>query len=326
MTTHWWGYDKHEKVYKTNEFLIRMLVDIVSKGGNLLLNIGPKPDGTIQKEFVDRLVAIGKWMDEYSEAIYGTTASPFNLLPFYGRVTTKGDKLYVHVFEWPGDRTARLPNLANTVRAAYMLGPDDLPIPFGREGADWAFELPKKAPDRAASVFVVELDGPPQVTPVVIGPGSEGAIGLPALYGSLEAPHGQRIRYESRDGIVHAGNWTRPPDGIEWQFQAPKAGVYPVLLDHAVEADQGGSEVQVILNGKVAACMAPNGVPFSSGDADLVGGATHVFKTAVTGGEFKRKNVGNVKLRKGVNELKLVVSAVKREKSLDLRGVSLKPV
>ncbi|MCD6359375.1 MAG: alpha-L-fucosidase, partial [Armatimonadetes bacterium] len=66
MTSHWWGYDRYEKIYKTPEFLIRMLVDIVSKGGNLLLNIGPKPDGTIQKEFVDRLEAIGKWMDKYS--------------------------------------------------------------------------------------------------------------------------------------------------------------------------------------------------------------------------------------------------------------------
>ena len=111
MTSHWWGYDQEETVYKSPEFLIRMLVDIVSKGGNLLLNIGPKPDGTIQEEFVERLEAIGRWMDKYSEAIYGTTASPFNLLPFYGRVTTKGERLYVHVFEWPAEGVIRLPGL-----------------------------------------------------------------------------------------------------------------------------------------------------------------------------------------------------------------------
>lgn len=326
MTGHWWGYDKYEAQYKSVEYLIRMLVDIVSKGGNLLLNIGPKPDGTIQKEFVDRLLAIGKWMDKYSEAIYGTTASPFNLLSFYGRVTTKGDKLYVHVFEWPGDLTLRLPNLHNVVKKAYLLEQGEPALEAVQEGMDWLIKLPKKAPDKIASVLVLELDGAPQVDPLIIRPDAKGMVTLPALYGQLEGPHGQRIRYESQDGIVHAGNWIRPPDSIEWEFEVPKAGVYQVILNQAVEAGQGGSEVQVVLNGKLAAKMAPNGVPFSSGDADLVGGATHVFKTTSTGGQFKNKNVGTVKLKKGPNKLKLMVSSVKKEKSLDLRGVTLKPV
>ncbi len=326
MTSHWWGYDRHERAYKSSEFLIRMLVDIVSKGGNLLLNIGPKPDGTIQKEFVDRLEAIGRWMDKYSEAIYDTTASPFNLLPFYGRVTTKGNRLYVHVFEWPGDRQVRLPKLANQVKRAYLLEKGKAGLETERDGEDWVVKLPARPTDKAASVFVVELDGPPRVEPLKIGPDAKGTINLPALYGLLEGPHGQRIRYESRDGVIHAGNWIRPPDSIEWEFQAPKAGVYQVILDHAVEVGQGGSEVQLVLNGKVAPRVAPNGVPFSTGDGELVGGATHVFRTTSTGGAFRRRNIGNVKLRKGPNKLKLVVSKVRKEKSLDLRGVTLKPV
>jgi len=349
MTGHWWGYDKFEKQYKTSEYLIRMLVDIVSKGGNLLLNIGPKPDGTIQKEFVDRLLDIGKWMDKYGEAIYGTTASPFNLLPFYGRVTTKGSKLYVHVFEWPADQTVRLPNLANKVKKAYLLGPvtlsaakglgpssrpkagapqDDkverLALQAARDGADWLIKLPKKAPDKVASVLVVELDGAPQVAPVVIGPDAKGAVSLPALYGSLEGPHGQRIRYESQDGIIHAGNWFRPPDSIEWEFQVPKAGIYNVVLEAAVE--KGGSEVELFVNGKTAARMAPNGVPFSSGDGDIVGAAAQIIKTTGTGGAFKGKTVGSIKLKKGANKIKFVLKSVKQDKAMDLRGVTLRPV
>lgn len=326
MTGHWWGYDKHEKQFKTSEYLIRMLVDIVSKGGNLLLNIGPKPDGTIQKEFVARLRDIGKWMDKYSEAIYGTTPSPFNLLPFYGRVTTKGDKLYVHVFDWPGDLTVRLPNLQNEVKRAYLLEPGKPALASERDGADWLVKLPKKAPNKVASVLVVELEGAPQVQPLAIKADARGHIALPALYGFLEGPHGQRIRYESRDGIIHAGNWLRPPDSIEWEFEAPKAGLYQVILDNAVEAGQGGSEVQMFVNGKIAARMAPNGVPFSSGDGDIVGEAAQVFKTTATGGEFKSKNVGSIKLKKGTNKLKLVLKSVKKDKALDLRGITLKPV
>lgn len=326
MTGHWWGYDKNEKLFKTSEYLIRMLVDIVSKGGNLLLNIGPKPDGTIQKEFVDRLLAIGKWMDKYSEAIYGTTASPFNLLPFYGRVTTKGDKLYVHVFEWPGDLTLRLPNLSNQVKKAYLLEKGKPALEFARDGADCLVKLPAKAPDKNASVLVVQLDGAPQVEPVVIKADAKGNIALPALYGFLEGPHGQRIRYESQDGIIHAGNWIRPPDSIEWEFETAKAGLYQVILDNAVEAGKGGSEIQMFVNGKIAARMAPNGVPFSSGDGDIVGAAAQIFKTTATAGQFKAKNVGSIKLKKGTNKLKLVLKSVKKEKAMDLRGVTLKPV
>lgn len=324
MTGHWWGYDKYETEYKTSEYLIRMLVDIVSKGGNLLLNIGPKPDGTIQKEFVDRLQAIGRWMDKYSEAIYGTTASPFNLLPFYGRVTTKGDKLYVHVFEWPAERIARLPNLANKVKKAYLLEKGKPALEAVQDGADWLIKLPKTAPDKVASVFVVELDGPPQVEPVVIGPDAKGNASLPALYGNIEGPHGQRIRYESQDGIIHAGNWIRPPDSIEWEFVVPKAGVYNVVMDAAVAT--GGSELELFVNGKMSARMAPNGVPFSSGDGDIVGAAAQIIKAAGTGGAFKSKTVGSIKLKKGANKIKFVLKSVKKGKAMDLRAVTLKPV
>ncbi len=326
MTSHWWGYDRHETVYKSSEFLIRTLVDIVSKGGNLLLNVGPRPDGTIQKEFRDRLLAIGRWMDRYSEAIYGTTASPFNLLPFYGRVTTKGNRLYVHVFEWPGDGIVRLPNLKNRVLEAWLLGRAKKALPLAREGSDWAVKLPAKAPDKAASVLAVELDGPPRVDPVVIRPDDRGAIRLPALYGSLEGPHGQRIRYECRDGIIHAGNWFRSPDSIEWSFRVPGPGVYRVTIDHAVDAGQGGACYQVFVNGKVAARLAPSGLPFTSGDGDIVGAASMEFRTRSTGGRFRRRVLGDIRLRRGENRLKLVVGKVARAKGMDLREVTLRPV
>jgi alpha-L-fucosidase len=327
MTSHWWGYDKHEKVFKTNEFLIRMLVDIVSKGGNLLLNIGPKPDGTIQKEFVSRLEAIGKWMDKYSEAIYDTTASPFNLLPFYGRVTTKGDKLYVHVFEWPGDLQARLPGLANEVKAAYLLQEDKPAVPFTRDGKDWVFGLPKKAPDKAASVFVVELDGPPQVTPVVLKPDAKGTLELPVLYGLLDGPHGMRIRYEAQDGVIHAGNWINPRDSVEWNFRVSKPGDYQVWLEYAVDDGQGGSEVEFIVNGKEVPLLAPNGLVFGSGNMQVGDESKRqVCKTSATGGEFKRKKAVLVRLKRGDNTLKVMVPKIKKERAMNLRGLVLKAV
>jgi len=328
MTSHWWGYDKYEKDYKSSQFLIRTLVDIVSKGGNLLLNIGPKPDGTIQKEFVDRLHAIGRWMDKYSEAIYGTSASPFNLLPFYGRVTTKGNKLYVHVFEWPADLQIRLPKLVNQVRRSCLLEKDKPVLSCERSGEDWIIQLPRKAPDENASVLVVELDGPPQVEPSVIRPDARGVIDLPVIYGLLDGPHGMRIRYESRAGIIHAGNWVNPKDSIEWTFEVPRAGDYQVWLDYAVEAGQGGSEVEFIVNGKEIPLIAPNGLVFGvgAGTETIAAAKKQVCKTSSTGGQFKQKKAVLIRLTKGTNRLKVMVPRIKKVKGMDLRGVILKPV
>lgn len=324
MTSHWWGYDKDETVYKTSEYLIRMLVDIVSKGGNLLLNVGPKPDGTIQREFVQRLEAIGKWMDKYSEAIYGTTASPFNLLPFYGRVTTKGERLYVHVFEWPGDLKLRLPGLNNKVKRVSVVQKGRPKLAFERDGDDVVITLPKKAPDKVASVIAVDLEGAPEVEPMILGANDEGLIDLPALYGLLDGPHGMRIRYEAEDGVIHAGNWINPADSVEWTFEAPKRGDYQISLEYAVEKGQGGSEVEIIVNGKDVPRIAPNGMVFSSTTGSTAAsGERQVCKTASTGGDFKRKKAALVRLKKGTNVIKVIVPSIKREKAMNLRGITL---
>ncbi len=326
MTSHWWGYDREETVYKSPEFLIRMLVDIVSKGGNLLLNVGPRPDGTIQREFVQRLEAIGAWMDRYSEAIYGTTASPFNLLPFYGRVTTRGERLYVHVFEWPADGVIRLPGLRNQIRRVSVVEKGRPRLAFERDGDDWVITLPEKAPDPIASVFAVDLDGAPEVEPMVLGPGEDGCIDLPVLYGFLDGPHGMRIRYEADGGVIHAGNWINPKDSVEWTVEVPKRGDYQVWLEYRVEPGQGGSEVEFIINGREAPRIMPNGMIASTGGGAVEGGQRQVVKTASTQGAFRRKQAAVVRLKKGANTIKVMVPTIRRQKAMDLRGIELVPV
>ncbi|MGD9495994.1 MAG: alpha-L-fucosidase [Armatimonadota bacterium] len=326
MTSHWWGYDKEETVYKSPEYLIRMLVDIVSKGGNLLLNVGPKPDGTIQKEFVERLEAIGAWMDKYSEAIYGTTASPFNLLPFYGRVTTKGERLYVHVFEWPAEGVIRLPGLRNQIKRACVVEKGRPRLTCERDGDDWVIALPETAPDPVASVFAVDLNGAPEVEPMVLGPDAEGRVKLPVLYGFLDGPHGMRIRYEAEGGVIHAGNWINPKDSVEWTVTVPRRGDYRIWLDYRVEPGQGGSEVEFIINGKDAPRIMPNGMIATTGGGGVEGGQRQVVKTASTGGDFKRKQAAVIRLKKGANTIKVMVPTIRRQQAMDLRGIELVPV
>lgn len=93
-----WGYRITDKDYKSADFLIRYLVRTAGKGANLLLNIGPRPDGTLPEEAVERLEAIGKWLETNGETIYGTEGGCIPEQP-WGVTTQKGNDLYVHILE-----------------------------------------------------------------------------------------------------------------------------------------------------------------------------------------------------------------------------------
>jgi alpha-L-fucosidase len=88
-----WGYKSYDTNWKSPQTLIRYLAEIVSKGGNFLLNVGPTAEGEIPKPSIERLAEVGKWLKVNKESIYGTTASPFAYLS-YGRCTRKGQKLF----------------------------------------------------------------------------------------------------------------------------------------------------------------------------------------------------------------------------------------
>jgi alpha-L-fucosidase len=148
----------HDEAWKSNETLIRNLIDIVSKGGNYLLNIGPKSDGSIPQESIDSMRAIGKWMATNSEAIYETTASPFEQ-PAWGRYTKKPGRLYAHVFDWPADSRLVIPLRNAQVKKAYMLADEGKRSLAVRAGADnLLIRLPAQAPDPFASVVSIEYD------------------------------------------------------------------------------------------------------------------------------------------------------------------------
>ena len=152
MNRHW-AYCAYDDNWKSSSELIRKLVEIVSKGGNLLLNIGPDKYGTIPQICRDNLERIGDWMEVNGEAIYGTEASPFPFLPF-GYATRKGNILYLHITRW--DRNISIPYSAK-VRSARLLADPSVKIKEGHSGGATSFSLPPFAPDAAVSVLAVEL-------------------------------------------------------------------------------------------------------------------------------------------------------------------------
>ena len=119
-----WGYNKNDQKWKSSLDLIRKLIDIASKGGNFLLNVGPTSQGVFPDASIQRLSEMGEWMKMNGESIYGTTASPFQKLS-WGRCTQKAKGqntvLYLQVFDWPADGQLVIPELKNNLLKAYAL-------------------------------------------------------------------------------------------------------------------------------------------------------------------------------------------------------------
>ena len=151
-----WGFASFDDNWKDAKSLVRTLIDVASKGGNLLLNVGPTARGLIPSPSVSRLQEIGVWMHVNGEAIYGTTASPFGL-PAWGRFTAKPGKVYVHIFDWPRDGKLALDEMKDAplpVRA-YLLA-DRKPLTISRGDSGYVVQLPNVAPSAIASVLVLE--------------------------------------------------------------------------------------------------------------------------------------------------------------------------
>ena len=153
-----WGYSEHDQAWKSSRVLIQNLVDIVSKGGNYLLNIGPKRDGSIPPESIESMRIIGKWMATNGEAIYGTTASPFEQ-PAWGRYTKKSGRLFAHIYQWPEDGLIHIPIGESAVQRAYLLADSNRkPLEIRSESGHISIQLPQGAPDANVSVVLIECE------------------------------------------------------------------------------------------------------------------------------------------------------------------------
>ncbi len=159
-----WGYNAYDDRWKSTKELLHKLIDIVSKGGNFLLNVGPNQYGVIPEVCQQNLREMGDWLNANGDAIYGTDASPFPYLS-WGRATRKGQRLYLHVFDWPKDGKLSVPFSNKITRAVLLADPKQpLKVIVGKSSSH--IQLPSYAPDRIASVVAIDFEGTPNVLPV----------------------------------------------------------------------------------------------------------------------------------------------------------------
>ena len=232
-----WGFKSYDQDWKFVKDLVQKLIDVASKGGNFLLNVGPTAEGLIPEASQQRLAAMGQWLEKNGEAIHGTTASPFRRLD-WGRCTRKAEKLYLHVWNWPeGDLS--VPGLKNEIKRAYLLRDPGQDLLHDNSSEGVIVNLGGLDPDPLATVVVLEIKGPPDVENRLPSQGADGTVLLPAREALV---HGRNIRYESGGGKDNIGYWTRLRDWVSWEFKVVRPGAFEVTLEYACPESSAGSE------------------------------------------------------------------------------------
>jgi alpha-L-fucosidase len=248
-----WGFKSYDNNWKSTEMILRNLVDIASKGGNYLLNVGPTSEGLIPEPSVERLKAVGAWMKVNGEAIYGTTASPFKKLP-WGRCTkiVSGDEttLFLHVFNWPADGKLVVPGLKNSVKSARLLA-SGKKLKFTSTADGVEVLVPAEAPDKISSTVVLKIQGTPEVAATAIQPEADGSVRLAASAADL---HGGQ-QYESGGGKDNIGFWTNPDDTASWSFKVARPGKFSVTAEIA---SIGSGNFEVLVGGQKISGAAPD--------------------------------------------------------------------
>ena len=260
-----WGFKRDDQNWKPTNILIQQLVQVSSRGGNYLLNVGPTSEGLIPQPSVERLTEVGKWLKVNSEAVYGAAPSPFPYELPWGLLTTKPGRVFLHVFKWP-QKALVIYGLKSKVRRAYFLA-DRKGLKFTQQ-ADARMdhyalniELPASAPDKNDSVIVLEVQGETEAdTSLLQQPDS--SVTLPAFLAETHKVGDQGLRLDTR-GVVE--RWLNKDEWLNWDFKVSHPGTFEVVLlsseqkygrdwegGHTVEIEVAGQKLkgQVNDNGK----------------------------------------------------------------------------
>lgn len=214
-----WGYKTDDHNWKSLDFLLDLLVNCASKGVNYLLNVGPTAEGVIPQPSVDLLKQVGEWLTRNGESIYGSQASPLPIDPSWGRITQKGNTLYLMIKEWPAD-ALRLYGITSPIKAARLLGVPDAEVTFNQDGDTLSLSLPAINPEEQIAVVAVEAEDVLTVDPILVQEGR-----LP-----IELPTAAAII----DGVMTANpagvmqGWTSDGQKASWTFRVKTPGTYRV--------------------------------------------------------------------------------------------------
>ena len=237
-----WVYTFTDKDWKSPKELIHKLIEISSKGGNFLLNVGPNERGVIPEPQREPLLGVGAWLEQHGEAIYGTQQGPFRYWEA-GRATAKGQKIYLHVLDWPSDGQLSVP-LSNTPLAVYPLtnSAQSLAVQFSEQGV--MVDVSSISPDPIASVLVMELGEPP--VPIRQGHAPDPETGAYRL----TAVDGERYGLQLRLVGDVIPRWANGNYYVSWPIYVETPGRYAVQMTYSCAPNLSGGTCKIDFDGQ----------------------------------------------------------------------------
>ncbi|MDB5111037.1 MAG: alpha-L-fucosidase [Mucilaginibacter sp.] len=235
-----YGYSKFDKSHKPVNFFIQLLAKSASRGGNLLMNIGPMGDGEFAPEDVNILNGLAKWMDKNSGSIYKTTKTP---LPFqsWGVSTLKGNILYLHVFNWPANGNLVIGGLKSNISKAYLLtDPSHKALSFNRiNQLDVSINVTSQAPDAADAVIVLETKGVIQTDSTRLLASSGVTNQLLAFDAELV---GKGFGFgDGKTDKYYVDGWSKKNQLIKWNFRLIQPAKYKIVLKYLADNSDAGT-------------------------------------------------------------------------------------
>ena len=245
-----WGFKKSDNNWKSVTQLIKAVVEVASKGGTYLLNVGPTAEGEIPQPSIDRLNEVGKWLKENGEAIYGTRMSPFIAEPEWGMITVKSGKMFLNVFNWPEDGKLKLYGLRNKVNKVLLLVTKQELIFNQKENKDLDHQeldinIPTQAPDSVVSVIELDLNGNADVNNQI----EQQPDGITILNGIQANLHKNSDSSEIKTDDTGIVDWIDPEDWISWDFVITKPGSFEISLASFEVKKGSGRNRKIIYEG-----------------------------------------------------------------------------
>lgn len=242
-----YGYSVVDTVRKPVSFFVRLLASAASKGGNILMNVGPMGNGEWDKKDVEVFKGIGKWLKTNGESIYGTERTDLPIQQ-WGVTTLKGDTLYAHIYDWPSDGRLVIGGLRSEVKKAWFLANDKEKVRWNRLNADdLELVLPDKAVDNMNSVVALVLENRKAPNPTRLLDSKRGNI----LYTFDSKLVGRGLGYgDGKPNRNYVKNWKNNGQSMEWTFRLNEPSEYDVYLDYNTAGKEDTGTVIVEIAGK----------------------------------------------------------------------------
>ncbi len=300
-----YGYSKHDLSHKTPDYLVKVIAKAAARGGNMLLNVGPRGDGMIDSIDLEILAGIGEWMDVNEASIRGTVRTPLPVQP-WGESTRKGNLLYLHVFDWPSDGQLEVGGFLGGIKKAWLLSDSkQSALEHQRvDGKTVQVNVPRSAPDSSNSVVVLEVDDAEKTSEqrLISAKQSNALRAFDAIAIGDEFKYGDGKAL--RNGV---SGWKNESQKLTWAVYLQETGTYAVEAEYSLKEGAPLNQYCVAIGGKKLTAMT-----------ESAGTSKNVL--------FVKHELGHIEISKGSHLLEIFTAGKPNEDLMTLRALHLTPI